>query len=107
MSQLSYSDPHGNLEETKPYNHFYYDSYLNNSKLVKHYCDGKCKTHPEHDKRKLIRNAYQLGFKRCKQCGYFKTKKRNCPCCKITLRCTMRQKNHPNRKNPPVFKEYE
>ena len=68
------------------------------SKMVKHYCDGSCKRHPEHDPRELIKFGYLLGFRRCSTCGYFKTKSVNCPCCNKRMRGKMRQKNHPLRK---------
>lgn len=76
------------------------------SKMVKHYCNGSCKRHPDFDPRKLIKNGYNLGFRRCMTCGYFKTTATLCPCCNQRLRCSMRQKNHPYRKNKAQFKEY-
>lgn len=77
------------------------------SKMVKNYCDGSCKRHPQYDPRKLIKFGYKLGFRRCTICGYFKTTLVKCPCCNMRLRCSMRQKNHPNRKNKPIHKEIE
>jgi hypothetical protein len=76
------------------------------SKMVKNYCDSSCKRHPEFDPRKLIKFGYNLGFRKCQICGYFKTTLVNCPCCNRRLRCSMRQKNHPNRIKRKVYVEY-
>lgn len=76
------------------------------SKMVKYYCHGLCKRHPAHDPRQLIKFGYDLGFRRCPECGYFKTLLINCPCCNRRLRSKMRQKNHPNRHNPKQYVEY-
>lgn len=80
-------------------------NYNKNSKMIKHYCDKSCERHPDYDKRRLIRYAFDNGYKRCAVCGYFKTTKIHCPCCNQKMRGKMRQKNKPGRPKRE-FKEY-
>ena len=90
-----------NTTKTKPYKQEFWAAFQfnPNSKMVKYWCSGKCKQHVDHDKRQLIKGAYQKGYRRCLKCGYFKTKELiKCPCCNQRLRYKNRQKNHPHKK---------
>ena len=114
MSQLTYEDrdtfnPFNQITKVKSsFIHYDHSGYLNNSKLTKYHCNRICIHQDNYDKRKLIAHAYEQGLKRCSICKcYFKTREKQCVCCGIPLRGKLQQKNHPNRKNKPEFKEYE